>query len=234
MKIVKTIYLENVEYHIVVISAIGQGKSENQDSVSLCYTDKSISMAIADGLGSAVHSREGSEIISKITCEMLKDGIEKFDILKLKAQWKNIVKTDYDKYDTTLKFIHIDNNMISYGGIGDGWIGAKIGNKIVSLEAEHVFSNHTDTILSANLSSKFKVFKENNVSSFIMIMATDGFSEDIEKSELSQFLEGIELEIIHNKKQFADENEKLLLNWPIVTNTDDKTVVFIVRREITV
>ena len=90
------------------------------------------------------------------------------------------------------------------------------------------FSNQTDSILSTNLKDKFwaKEFNVNDVGS--MVIATDGFSEDIDKENGFQFLSQVENEMREKSKAFADELDNTLRNWPVETNKDDKTVVFVV------
>ena len=61
-----------------------------------------------------------------------------------------------------------------------------------------------------------------------MIIATDGFSEDINKEDSFEFLKQAENEIKEDIGIFATDLEETLSNWPVQTNRDDKTVVFVV------
>lgn len=217
---------------VIGVSVIGKKKIENQDSFLLSSDKASFAITVADGLGSAPFSKEGAIKICNLCQNMLLSNVDNNAILKLKEKWKESVKSDFDKYDTTIKFLKISGDEVLFGGVGDGWICLSSGKDTVSLEAPHTFSNQTDSILSIDLLSKFSIKKASITGEFVGLIATDGFSEDIDKKNAAEFLNEIKTNVSNDINDFAEEMENSLKNWPVETNCDDKTVVFIVRKEI--
>ena len=232
MKTVKEFNIGKYRYYVAGISVIGKKKIENQDSFLICNDDSYLSIVVADGLGSAPFSKEGSEKVCGLCLEMLKTNIDNDAILKLKEDWKQSVKSDFDKYDTTIKFLKISDKELVYGGIGDGWICLMNGQDVLSAEASHTFSNQTDSILSIDLLLKFFVKRISLSDDFVVLISTDGFSEDIDKKNLSNMLGDIKQGMRDDVNSFAEEMENAIKNWPVETNCDDKTVVFVLRKEI--
>lgn len=220
--------LKNCIAHIVGCSVMGNGKIENQDSVEIRQTNNSLIIVVADGLGSAAYSKEGSEKAAKITADIL--ALKNYENLseKILTLWKKNLQGHINQYDTTIKFIQITNGKIIVGGVGDGWIALKNNNDVKSFVVENSFSNQTDSILSIGLDKKFWIQEFNSNEYDTMIIATDGFSEDINKEQSFEFLKQAENEIKANIENFATDLEETLINWPVQTNRDDKTVVFVV------
>ncbi len=225
--------IRNSKYYITACSVIGQGKLENQDSYDYYFDDNQIIIAVADGLGSATFSKEGSSKIVKLLIEIIKENTEKDLIpLKLLKKWKEALVGNLNLYDTTIKFIHIKDDVINYGGVGDGWIVINEKDNFVSLCASNTFSNQTDSILSFDLKNKF-VFKENKVSSIKnMLISTDGFSEDMDKENAKLFMDDVYNQVENDMSAFEDDIKSTLENWPIKSNKDDKTVIFIHREAV--
>lgn len=232
MKAIKEFKLGNYIYYVIGISVIGKKKTENQDCFLIDCSDSCLSIAVADGLGSAVFSQEGANKLCRLCIDFLKNPIEEKAILKLREDWKKAVKSDFDKYDSTIKFIKMNDETLTIGGVGDGWICFKGKEGVSSFEAEHTFSNQTDSILSIDLLSKFVVRNILVSGDILALISTDGFSEDIEKSNLSELLLDIKRDISSDIYRFAADMEEEMKNWPVDTNCDDKTVVFVLRKEL--
>ena len=115
--------------------------------------------------------------------------------------------------------------MIVYGGVGDGWISIKSDKGLVNMVAENTFSNQTDSILSFNLKEKFSVNEYELSDNLVGLVSTDGFSEDMDKDNSFGLLDGIDKELASNEESFIEDTKNTLLNWPVETNRDDKTVV---------
>lgn len=214
--------------YIVACSVIGNGKIENQDSVEIRNTNDGIIVVVADGLGSAAYSKEGSERAVKITADLLEK--EDFEDLpeKILINWKKNLQGNLNQYDTTVKFIYISSTKVFVGGIGDGWISLKNNMEVKNFIENNVFSNQTDTILSFDLENRFWINEYEKDEFDALLISTDGFSEDIEKDNAFEFLSQVKIEMINNLDVFALDLDNTLLNWPIKSNRDDKTVVFIV------
>lgn len=220
--------LKNCVAHIVGCSVMGSGKIENQDSIEIRQTNDSLIVVVADGLGSAAYSKEGSEKAVKITADILTQNCYENLSEKILSLWKENLQGNINQYDTTIKFIQITNEKIIVGGVGDGWIALKNNNDIKSFVVENSFSNQTDSILSIGLDKKFWIEEFDSKEYDTMIIATDGFSEDINKEDAFEFLKQAENEIKEDIEIFATDLEETLSNWPVQTNRDDKTVVFVV------
>jgi len=223
----REISVSNQTYSVIGCSVTGKDKTENQDSFNIYNDDSQIIVTVADGLGSAIFSKEGSSKIVKIAAELLakSDSLQNLP-LELLRKWKNSIEENLNLYDTTIKFIKIKDNTVFYGGIGDGWIAIKTDSNYYSLTAENVFSNQTESILSFDLKKKFNIGNIYNEKIRTILIATDGFSEDICKERGGDFLKNIEKEIMTNQGMFEQELKKTLNEWPVI-NADDKTVVII-------
>ena len=221
----------NYAIYVVACSVMGEGKIENQDSVEIRKMNNGLIVAVADGLGSASYSKEGSQQAVKIVADLLiADDFTNFPE-KLVKQWKEKLEGNIYQYDTTIKFIYLKDDKVVVGGIGDGWIALKGKNEVESFTVKSEFSNQTDSILSIDIKNKFW-FKQLKLEEYnSMIIATDGFSEDINKESGYEFLKQVEEEIIRDINGFSMDLDNTISNWPVETNKDDKTVVFIVIRK---
>lgn len=228
----ETVKIGDQTYSVIACSVMGGGKIENQDSYEIYYDDNQLIVAVADGLGSAVYSKEGSSKIVKLLIDVLKEEVEDPRIpFELLQRWKIAVNGNLNLYDTTIKFVWIKNGLIKYGGVGDGWITINTKSELISLCASNTFSNQTDSILSFDLKSKF-INKETEVKHVLnLLISTDGFSEDIEKKNGKALLDDIYEQINRDRVSFEKDIVSTLENWPVESNKDDKTVVFIQREE---
>jgi len=220
-------------YTVIACSVMGHGKLENQDSFEIFNDENQLIITVADGLGSATYSKEGSSKIVKILIDILKEDLEQEKIpLELLHRWKKAVDGNLNLYDTTIKFIHVKNGIIRYGGVGDGWIAINTSEELVSLVSSNTFSNQTDSILSFDINNKFinHMIETNTVKN--MLISTDGFSEDIEKENGKAFMDDVYSQTRNEPELFESEITQTLENWPVESNKDDKTVVFIQREEV--
>ena len=223
----RKIKLLDKDISIYAFSVMGAGKIDNQDSFSIYSDENQIIIVVADGLGSAAFSQEGSKKITKVAVDILSKSENYYSTyLEILNKWKDCLEGNINQYDTTLKFIKIHNKKIIYGGVGDGWISIKLDNDLINVIAENTFSNQTDSILSFNLKDKF-IIKEYVIDGNVIgLVSTDGFSEDIDKDNSKEFLESIDKELSRDESNFINDTKYTLLNWPVETNKDDKTVVF--------
>mgnify|MGYP003312965801 FL=1 len=76
-------------YTIVSCSVMGEGKIENQDSMKLYHDENQIIIVVADGLGSAIYSKEGSQKITSLAVEILDKRNDLSEIaVDLQSEWK--------------------------------------------------------------------------------------------------------------------------------------------------
>ena len=233
LKIIKeSLFINHIEYIIVGCSVKGNDKFQNQDFWHVLQGGNSIVVSLADGLGSSVFSKEGAELAVKIMSQTIENSAD-LDIVadEFLSQWKNEIKSNYNLYDTTIRFIKVTEHYIYYGGIGDGWTGIKYDNRYVHERFDHVFSNQTDSILTLGFKEKFKInyLFTNNIQ--VVLLATDGFSEDIDEGLQNDLLDKFAEWVKQDVDSFIENLGDYLSNWPISSNTDDKTVILIIKKE---
>jgi serine/threonine protein phosphatase PrpC len=223
---------EPFSYSQIGFSVKGQGKEENQDRFQFFHNDECVIAVVADGLGSAIYSSHGAELICKITIDILRQTEPVSGIaIKIRNKWLENLRHKPAACDTTLKFVKVEREKAVVGGIGDGWIAFLSGEEYISIVTENSFANQTDTIMSSDLTSKFLVKEINlNDECGLFLIATDGFSEDIDKSQGQQFLKNIDASLKADAHDFCSKLEKTLNNWPVKTSADDKTVVLLQRK----
>ncbi len=222
----KKVKLSSKNISVYAFSVMGEGKIENQDSFKIYSDENQVIIVVADGLGSAAYSKEGSQRITEVAIEILSNTDDFNGVyLNILNEWKKELEGNINQYDTTLKFLKIKNDMIVYGGVGDGWISIKSDKGLVNMVAENTFSNQTDSILSFNLKEKFSVNEYELGDNLVGLVSTDGFSEDMDKDNSFGLLDGIDKELASNEESFIEDTKNTLLNWPVETNRDDKTVV---------
>ena len=222
----KKVKLPSKNISVYAFSVMGEGKIENQDSFKIYSDENQVIIVVADGLGSAAYSKEGSQRITEVSIEILSNTDDFNGVyLNILNEWKKELEGNINQYDTTLKFLKIKNDKIVYGGVGDGWISIKSDKGLVNMVAENTFSNQTDSILSFNLKEKFSVNEYELSDNLVGLVSTDGFSEDMDKDNSFGLLDGIDKELASNEKSFIEDTKNTLLNWPVETNRDDKTVV---------
>lgn len=223
----------NIKYTIIANTVMGFNKIENQDSFDVYADAQQCIVVIADGLGSATYSKEGSSKIVKIAVDVLKElPINEEFALEILKRWKTGLSGNLNLYDTTLKFIKITEKSIEYGGIGDGWIAINANEEFISLCAQNTFSNQTDSILSFDLKNKFVINRMENIDVKNMLISTDGFSEDMDKAHGKEFLNDVYKQIEIDLQAFDEDIKNTLENWPVESNKDDKTVIFIQAKEV--
>lgn len=224
------INLDNNCYTIISCSVMGEGKIENQDNMRIYYDERQIIVVVADGLGSAIYSKEGSSKITSIACSMLAESTDLSEFAsELQAKWKSDLEGNLNLYDTTIKFIKITKEYVYYGGVGDGWIAFNTTDEFVDMTSSNSFSNQTDSILSFDLQNKFRINTIHTEKMRTALISTDGFSEDIDKENGKPFLSAVSEQLRIDSEAFKEEIEDTLSHWPVETNRDDKTVVFIER-----
>lgn len=222
----KKVKLSSKNISVYAFSVMGEGKIENQDSFKIYSDENQVIIVVADGLGSAAYSKEGSQRITEVSIEILSNTDDFNGVyLNILNEWKKELEGNINQYDTTLKFLKIKNDVIVYGGVGDGWISIKSDKGLVNMVAENTFSNQTDSILSFNLKEKFSVNEYELSDNLVGLVSTDGFSEDMDKDNSFGLLDGIDKELASNEESFIEDTKNTLLNWPVETNRDDKTVV---------
>ena len=228
---IKKCKCSDIEIALCINTKIGFEKENNQDSYFFSSSDNAFAISICDGLGSAKNSAEGSKKAARLLVELLVNN--EFNRERFQSEWLNYFKDNPKEYNTTAKFIKISGDGIHFGGIGDGLIAIKTEQETTILSDRGEFSNQTACIFDINYPN---AFVEKNLplnGKALMIICTDGFSEDVKDDGLETLFK--EAEILFQANNISEEFDKslveLLDNWPNKTNGDDKTVAFIAVRK---
>jgi serine/threonine protein phosphatase PrpC len=231
VKVIEQFSSGSFNYSWLGYSIKGSGKEENQDAFAFFYDDNCVIAVVADGLGSAIYSSHGAKVLCTTAIETLKKTESTSNLaIAMRNRWIDNLQHKPAACDTTLKFIKITNEKAVMGGIGDGWLAFLSGSEYISLSAENSFTNQTETIMSSDLLNKFIVEKISiSEDGALFLIATDGFSEDIDKTQGKSFLENIGFSLDTDADEFCANLENTLDNWPVKTNSDDKTVVLLKR-----
>lgn len=227
----KEIHFEGYNYLFVAFTNKGFDKEYNQDYFYLNNDTNSIIVCVADGLGSSKLSHRGAERAVVIMSDVLQN-IENFDDLAstFKDKWKDIIHNDYSLYDTTIKFFQLRKDCIYYGGIGDGLTIFKHDSHFTKSHNTNSFTNQTESINSPSYVQEFKQNTSLNCNFEGLMMATDGISEDIDENQIENMLNQVIKQLQNDVDNFVNNMIELINEWPVKTNHDDKTIVFLIKR----
>jgi len=215
---------------------------DNQDAFDARINDNYIVVAVADGLGSCVHSQIGSQIAVNILCDWVENEMIEFKELapdvsrilcnRIVDRWRNTIGDYYATYDTTLLFIVYINNSLLIGSLGDGMVLLDIGGEYKNLSwQDKVFGNQTASIGSINAKEEFKIELIRNIDMNDMItavIATDGISDDIDEQNQVKLIDYVKnLTIDRGFEETSKEINQWVDNWKSLYNSDDKTIAII-------
>jgi len=207
----------------ILLSKTGLGKDENQDAICCLEENNAIFVSISDGLGSSKYSKSGAEKAASVACLLLKKGTPSFR--ELIFEWrKSIDSNDLDDFDATIRFLAIDDNKIVVGGVGDGLTALLVDGLFYSIGKRGVFSNQTDSLNSPYGEENYWINEFPYHKEAVVILATDGFSEDLDENGIPNLLEDFFYGIFADKQKLENDLRSLLDNWPIKSNCDDKTI----------
>ena len=66
----KKVKLSSKNISVYAFSVMGEGKIENQDSFKIYSDENQVIIVVADGLGSAAYSKEGSQRITEVAIDI--------------------------------------------------------------------------------------------------------------------------------------------------------------------
>lgn len=163
---------------------------ECQDAVATYIKNGMSVIALADGLGSAKYSLEGSSIVVNAICKYMANNCNKIfkeenktiirqelldDLLHRLNKRAKKLKCELRELASTLMFVVVkEDEQVLIGHIGDGCIVCKDidGWNIPSLAYKKLTNNETEFVTSRNALSTMKMFKAdlvNNVTTFAIM-----------------------------------------------------------------
>lgn len=216
-----------------------KGNLPNQDSVMAYLEGAFAGIAVADGLGSCYRSHEGSQLAVEVAMDVTKAYLaglpgNKGDIAVadfVLSRWQErLPEGNTHDFDTTLLFAGFYKGTVLVGGIGDGMIQVSTSGLpgVEVLPERSGFANQTDSLASCGASMRFKLktldIRDSDLP-LVIVLATDGVSDDIDARMRSQLTLAIGETIMKGDLEAAErEFERWLENWPAPGNTDDKSI----------
>ncbi len=216
----------------------------NQDSYAYFDSDQLIAIAVADGLGSASRSDEGSSFATYNAVYALitylysygnpTSRIPNIRILKehIIAPWQKRFRQGIADFDTTLLFIGLSLKICVMGQIGDGLIvyrrSDSSGTFNIFHKPEKEYLNNPDSSLAQPNAleclrvQEYPVTSEDNYSAFLLM--TDGIADDLMDPLLysKDLIKGL---ISNETDHWNAMLNKHLIEWPTPGHYDDKTLV---------
>ena len=220
-----------------------------QDAFTFIEKDYFVCSAISDGAGTSKYAEIASEIVANRITKILEEEFDNFfsannkivkekiihrlrTIIGIEAKKKKASKEDFN---STLLFVAIKNDNYIVGHVGDGAIGALVGNNLVTISKplNGEYKNQTYFVTSKKYKEHFRIYKGElkNISGFIL--ATDGTTDSLYNYQTNKFAE-VGIKII----KWLDENNNEKVNHAIMENlrnvfskkTRDDCTLLIMRR----
>lgn len=221
----------------------------NQDACDVYNSEGLVALAVADGLGSAKFSEQGSKEAVKIALSNLKeylccqgdktDKIQNIHHLKeiTVSSWKNKFGSAVADYDTTLLFVGLTPNKCVMGQIGDGLIlyqASRHSDQCTTFSAsQRDYLNTPDaTLAQPNALEKFQIVEydvtpEEEYNNFLLM--TDGVADDL--SDTERYFNDLKRELLqHSPQQWEDRLRQHLTNWQTPGHYDDKTLIIAISK----
>lgn len=214
----------------------GPKKEKLQDALGKIDKKKFCLVIVADGLGSAKNSEFGAKTaivaVEKAFNQWRKlvKKDHKVLIQLIHFYWNLLIgDSDFEKKDclTTCLFAYIDKtkNKILLGQLGDGLLLIKSKGETVFVKSADDY-NFTKSLGSSTSYSDWNIKDVNfDTNDFILLVTTDGVSEDLVENKEDEFAETIiqnMLKLKYNKRN--KYLHQLLVNWPTKFHSDDKTI----------
>jgi serine/threonine protein phosphatase PrpC len=227
IEILHDFLLYDKKFTVIAASVKGSYHETNQDSFLISKTNNKLCISVADGLGSAIKSEIGSKKACETVSTLMLSSDTKPTLKEIIMSWKDTLEGNILAYDTTLNFCVLSQESFRIGKIGDGSLFLLIDNKYEECENDTKFLNQTDSLLSCSDEKGLQEREYVKFNECTILLSTDGFSEDIIPEKRNILLKEFSKNIDENPYEFANDLEAMLIDWPVKTNMDDKTVVII-------
>lgn len=216
-----------------------------QDSHFLFLTKKCFVVAVSDGLGSKEHSDFGSKIACRTFVKLARkwiskqpESIETF-LSRFVEKWVSKVrKSKYEVRNCSATFLGVIffQDTLYLFQLGDGMISClfdeKSKNVVMSDSKEESFSNMTKSLKENVLLNdwKIKTIPAEDLKS--VFLCTDGISDDLQNgADMAFTSELTEQYLSKTTREIKKDMNKWISNWPVPRHSDDKTAVFVCRKD---
>jgi len=215
----------------------------NQDYWSSFHNAWGDGIVVSDGLGSHSNSDVGSRAVCRsfklAALKVLRDNIE-FDPLRFHGMIKDLWETSVEYLGTqtcgaTCSYaMRRPEGVIEIGSLGDGCAAVVTDNgQVISLSEDKSdsFSNLTFGLAPQTQTSDWKTLRLPETECRAVLLCTDGVSDDIDD------IEGFTLNFFDVHSSLARvaasrRTREILEMWPVPKHRDDKTLVCLTRREV--
>lgn len=239
----------NTKWKGACVESIGplhiKRKLPMQDSHYLFLTKKCFVAAVSDGLGSKLHSDFGSRIACRIFVKLAKNwisrqigSIETFISLFVEKWVSEVKKNKYEIRDCSATFlgvIYFQNTLYLFQ-LGDGMISClfddELKNLVMSDFKEESFSNMTKSLKENIVPNDWRIKTISAEDLKSVFLCTDGISDDLQNgADIAFTSELTEQYIFKTAREIKKDMNKWISNWPVPRHSDDKTAVFICRKD---
>ena len=224
-------------------SVIGPGNIKRQNPCQDAWASRSwntsdggiiSAIAIADGMGSKLHADVGAKAAVSVALQAARRWGENTYLNSgwltrwIEAEWRYAIdaRNPRDCCTTCLLAVHAPRKGIIMGGLGDG-LALFTDNKKIQLalsgRREDDFGNQSLALGAPHRASDWQ-FEEiiDLPDQWMVILATDGVSDDLQPSKMHEFTAW--LESLKTLKQPGAALRRSFRNWPTKGHTDDKTI----------
>lgn len=215
----------------------------NQDYWSSFHNAWGDGIVISDGLGSNSNSDVGSRAACrsfKVAALKMLRGAPGFSPVRFHGMIKELWEVSVECLGTqtcgaTCTYaIRIPEGVIEIGSLGDGCAAVVTENgRVISLSEDKSdsFSNLTLGLASRTQTTDWKTLRLPENECRAVLLCTDGVSDDIDD------IEGFALDFIDAHSSLARvaasrRTHEILERWPVPKHRDDKTIVCLSRREV--
>ena len=224
-------------------SVIGPGNIKRQNPCQDAWASRSwntsdggiiSAIAIADGMGSKLHADVGAKAAVSVALQAARRWGENTYLNSgwltrwMEAEWRYAIdaRNPRECCTTCLLAVHSPQKGIIMGGLGDGLALYTENNKIhrtLSGRGEHDFGNQSLALGAPHRASDWQ-FEEilDLPEQWMVALATDGVSDDLQTAKMSEFTEW--LESLKKLKHPGSSLRRSFQNWPTKGHTDDKTI----------
>ena len=221
------------KWKVIGVSEIGKyhiyENMPNQDSIFYKKFNNSIIGAIADGVGSKIHSDKGSSILTKeavLFANRFYNNKVYFENRLKKKVIKKLYPINLNDALSTFMLVIIKKNKIYIAKVGDGIVVVLGKNSYILEEENKLFVNFTSTFARERL--KWYVFDEKDID--FIFLATDGISDDITKKvEFTKKFRNHFIKLPKHKQ--LKQLKNMLQNWVVKGSNDDKSVLYFYKED---
>ena len=194
---------------------------------------------VADGLGSHVHSQIGSKAVCRAVVKALNiwrqhpdSTVEQLLFFVHKIWLSEIGRYNPNQCGTTCLFAAgiTSQDRLLVGQLGDGIIYVQHeGTSRVINERQEEYSNLTNSIHRSETTNWICERFNMNGKMIRLLLATDGISEDLIQSRISDFVDYVDSGAMQKKTQIEKNQyiKRMQLEWPTPMHSDDKTLLMI-------